>query len=37
LLAALAALRTKQDSVINGLDLWRGFARQYPSYDPHNR
>jgi hypothetical protein len=37
LLTAITALRAKQDSFMQGLELWRGFAKHYPAYDPTRR
>lgn len=37
LLAAITALRAKQENFMQGLELWRGFAKHYPSYDPTRR
>jgi hypothetical protein len=37
LLAAITALRIKQESFMDGLELWRGFAKHYPAYDPTRR
>jgi hypothetical protein len=37
LLAVLAALRIKQENLMQSVEIWRGFGRQYPGYDPKYR